>query len=162
MNDDERFLKDWLDDDAPDPAAARKDADQIMARLPETKQRSRWWPLLPARRSRPRSSSDGQPPTINGRTRTMFSPVKAITAGALVFAIGGVLLVAQPFDQQSAVPGAETEAIAPTWVTGTVEFDVTCSATTQISRWTIDVHPNTGSYECGPQTWTTSDPRLTR
>ena len=48
MNDDERFLKDWLDDDAPDPAGGRKDADQIMARLPETKQRSRWWPLLPA------------------------------------------------------------------------------------------------------------------
>jgi hypothetical protein len=40
----------------------------------------------------------------------MFSPTKAITAGALVAAIGGVLLIAQPFDQQlTSVPGAETE-----------------------------------------------------
>ena len=36
----------------------------------------------------------------------MLSPVKAITAGALVFAIGGVLLIAQPFEQQGVVPGA--------------------------------------------------------
>jgi len=29
----------------------------------------------------------------------MFSPAQVITAGALVFALGGVLLIAQPFDQ---------------------------------------------------------------
>jgi hypothetical protein len=157
MNDDERFLKDWLDDDVPDPDGARQDADQIMARLPETKQRTRWWPLLPARRTQPRSSSDGQPPTINGRTRTMFSPVKAITAGALVFAMGGALLVTQPFSQQSAVPGAEAEAIAPTWVTGTVEFRGTCSE----PDTTVDiVVMEFRNYECGPQTWTASDPRI--
>jgi len=40
----------------------------------------------------------------------MLSPAKAIIAGALVFGIGGVMLVAQPFQQQSSVPGAETEA----------------------------------------------------
>ena len=34
----------------------------------------------------------------------MFSPAKAITAGALVFAIGGVMLMAQPFHQQGSVP----------------------------------------------------------
>jgi len=40
----------------------------------------------------------------------MFSPAKVITAGALVFAIGGVLLIAQPFDQQGgSVPGATTD-----------------------------------------------------
>jgi len=39
----------------------------------------------------------------------MFSPAKTITAGALVFAIGGVLLIAQPFDQKGeGVPAAET------------------------------------------------------
>ena len=51
----------------------------------------------------------------------MLSPAKAITAGALVFAIGGVVLVAQPFQQQSSVPGAEgetTEPIPPAIVTG--------------------------------------------
>ena len=52
----------------------------------------------------------------------MLSPVKAITAGALVFALGGVMLIAQPFGQQGSVPGAETdtEAEAPAWVTGTL------------------------------------------
>jgi len=57
----------------------------------------------------------------------MFSPAKAITAGALVFAIGGVLLIAQPFDQQGAsVPGAATdaEAMTPALVTGTLEIDL--------------------------------------
>jgi hypothetical protein len=39
----------------------------------------------------------------------MFSPAKAITAGALVFAIGGVMLIAQPFQQQGSVPGAATD-----------------------------------------------------
>jgi hypothetical protein len=41
----------------------------------------------------------------------MLSPVKAITAGALIFAIGGVLLIAQPFDQQpqGGVPGAQSD-----------------------------------------------------
>ena len=90
----------------------------------------------------------------------MFSPVKAITAGALVFAIGGVFLIAQPFDQQgTSVPGAETEAIAPTWVTGTVQVASSCSGPDSIEvdgdvrhEWVI---------ECSPQTWTSSDPRLT-
>ncbi len=39
----------------------------------------------------------------------MFSPANAITAGALVFAIGGVMLIAQPFDQQVSVLGATTD-----------------------------------------------------
>ncbi len=44
----------------------------------------------------------------------MFSPAKAITAGALVFALGGVLLIAQPFDQQGgSVPGAATGTMQP-------------------------------------------------
>jgi hypothetical protein len=50
----------------------------------------------------------------------MLSPVKAITAGALVFALGGVLLIAQPFDQEGSAPGAEQgrEPMAPVEVTG--------------------------------------------
>ena len=57
----------------------------------------------------------------------MFSPVKAITAGALVFAIGGMLLLAQPFEQQgSSVPGAASDEVfePPVEVTGTVRLDV--------------------------------------
>ena len=54
----------------------------------------------------------------------MFSPVKAITAGALVFALGGVLLIAQPFDRQGgSVPGAETtDPATAVEFTGTTGF----------------------------------------
>jgi hypothetical protein len=45
----------------------------------------------------------------------MLSPVKAITAGALVFAIGGVMLVAQPFEQQVGLPGAATDMVPSTF-----------------------------------------------
>ena len=44
----------------------------------------------------------------------MFSPVKAIVAGALTFALLGVLSIAQPFDQQGAtVPGAPVASPSP-------------------------------------------------
>ena len=40
----------------------------------------------------------------------MLSPVKAIIAGALAFAIGGAFLIAQPFEQPGAsVPGAAAD-----------------------------------------------------
>lgn len=38
-------------------------------------------------------------PAVTGRTRLMFSPAKAIVAGAFVFGLVGVLLIAQPFGQ---------------------------------------------------------------
>jgi hypothetical protein len=88
----------------------------------------------------------------------MFSPVKAIAAGALVFALGGVLLIAEPFSQQPAVPGAEVEPIAPTWVTGTVEFAPSCSDPDAKVNLVVIEYRN---GECSPQTWTASDPRLT-
>jgi hypothetical protein len=46
-----------------------------------------------------------------------------MTAGALVFGIGGVLLIAQPFGQQSpGVPGATTNdpAMAPSSFSGAI------------------------------------------
>jgi hypothetical protein len=44
----------------------------------------------------------------------MFTPVKAIVAGALTFALLGVLSIAQPFDQQGAtVPGAPVASPSP-------------------------------------------------
>ena len=50
----------------------------------------------------------------------MLSPVKAITAGAIVFVLGGAFLIAQPFNQPSSVPGATTDAerAAPVEFTG--------------------------------------------
>ena len=108
MND-ERFLKDWLGDatDVSDPQAS---ADKVVARLPEVRQRSRWWPWLPSRR---RTPNDDTPHNVTGRTRFMLSPVKTIAAGALIFALGGAMLIAQPFDEGGgSVPGAATDGLA--------------------------------------------------
>ena len=57
----------------------------------------------------------------------MFSPIKAITAGVLVFALGGLFLIAQPFDQGGSVPGAEqgAEPLVPVRITSETS-GVTC------------------------------------
>ena len=64
--------------------------------------------------STPMPSANGDPAMITGRTHAMFTPVKAIVAGALTFALLGVLSIAQPFDQQGAtVPGAPVASPPP-------------------------------------------------
>jgi hypothetical protein len=91
----------------------------------------------------------------------MFSPAKAITVGALIFALGGVLLIAQPFDQQGgSVPGAatDTDAVPATWVTGDVVSSPTCSGPTREDDAGVRRERD---YLCEPQRWTSSDPRLT-
>jgi hypothetical protein len=89
----------------------------------------------------------------------MFSPVKAINAGALIFALGGVLLIAQPFDQQGgSVPGAATdeERAAPVEVTATSSAGACpVGATTEVVG---GVRQSRGGY-CNPS-YTWSDPRL--
>jgi hypothetical protein len=74
-----------------------------------------------------------------------------------VFALGSAFLIAQPFGQQTSVPGAEAEAIAPTWVTGNVRYADSCSGPD--SEMDGDVRHD-WNYECSPQTWTASDPRF--
>ncbi len=173
MND-ERFQRTvgaWLRDEDPAPVDSLQSAHQVAARLPLVRQQSRWWPLPLLRRtptpSRSTHTTDYQPspipatnghtPTVLGRTRTMLSPVKAITAGALVFAIGGVFLIAQPFQQQGSVPGAatDTETVPATWVTGTVVYG-TCAS----PLLTTEDGVTREQYRCEPQTWTSSDDRL--
>ncbi len=106
MND-ERFLKDWLRETTSDAADPQASADRVLARVPEIRQRSRWYPWLPGRRRR----EDDTPTGPQGRTRLMFSPVKAITAGALVLALSAAFLIGQPLDRSGdGVPGAEQEA----------------------------------------------------
>lgn len=75
----------------------------------DTDRHPRWWPF-------------GQTHTIMRRTQIMLSPAKAITAGALVFAIGGGMLIARPFQQQSSVPGAATDdpTMAPSFFSGSI------------------------------------------
>jgi hypothetical protein len=155
-------VRDWLKRTEVEPDDVRRSTHLVSDRASRTRQRSRWWPLPSLRRQpspTPTNTDDSQQSNVTGRTQFMFSPVKAMTAGALVFAIGGVFLIAQPFDQQSAAPGAEAEPIAPTWVTGDIQPAASCSGPDSIESdgdvrhdWII---------ECGPQTWTSSDPRLT-
>jgi hypothetical protein len=163
----------WLKRTDVGPEDVRRSTDHISVRIPETRQRGRWWPVPSFRRPHdppdstrstdlqptPIPATDGHSPTVLGRTQFMLSPVKAITAGALVFALGGAFLIAQPFGQQATVPGAETEAIAPTWVTGTVQPASSCSGPDSV-EFDGDVRHD-WVIECSPQTWTSSDPRLT-
>jgi len=124
---DDRLLREvasWLVEADPEPPDAKTSVRQAMASAAQVRQRGRRWPLtiLDRTAGRPTANqatehppsaipaTNGHTPTVTGRTQFMFSPVKAITAGALVFAIGGVMLIAQPFDQQASVPGAATEA----------------------------------------------------
>jgi hypothetical protein len=81
------------------------------------------WPEIERRASAQATAT----PTVIGRTQSMFSPVKTITAGAIVFALGGVLLIAQPFEQQGRVPGAATDdSRVATYVHGEWMGDACC------------------------------------
>ena len=167
----------WLRHTEATPPDARQSARQVMARMPHVRQRSRWLPLptIGRRTSAAPSTSDREGwleappdttyrfPTATGRTRLMFSPVKAIIAGALVFAIGGVMLVAQPFDQQGSVPGIEqaAEPAAPVKVTATFQR-LDCDSSSGSSEGSFEeegpVEWVYGSYCTAYNRW--SDPRL--
>jgi hypothetical protein len=154
------------------PKDVESSTRRVMERKAGVRQRSRWWPFPVFYRrhdtptatdttddqSSPIPASNGHTPTVIGRTTSMLSPVKAITAGAIVFALGGAFLIAQPFQQQSNVPGAEAEEVAATWVTGDVRYASSCSGPD--SEMDGDVRRDR-NYECSPQAWTASDPRLT-
>jgi hypothetical protein len=101
----------------------------------------------------------GQAHETTRRTQIMFSPAKAITATALVFGVGGVLLIAQPFGPQAEVaPGAESaDYVEP------VEFTAVIALGPQIQSPTCEVIG--GMTRCLGQAWKptiieVSDPRL--
>lgn len=160
-------VRDWMKRTDVEPPDAHESARRVRGRLPGVRQRRRWWPF-PVFYRKPESTTaenltsiaatDGQTPTITGRTRSMISPVTAITTGALVFAIGGAFLIAQPFDQQGNVPGAESGvAAAPAWVTATVLFSSNCDFG---DTATEDGVTQERGMSCQGQTWTSDDPRL--
>jgi len=109
MND-ERFLKEWLHDDAPDSTGARKSADQIMARLPQTRQRRRWWPFALSHPSTPKPPRKGGPPSVRGGTKLTFSPSTAIVVGAITLAIGGALVTQGVLDGPTPKQGVNDAA----------------------------------------------------
>ena len=171
---DDTRLHVWLDQtigESPDPDEGTR---QVMSEVEEASQAGRWLPFPVRRRQAstetpttdgttsyqpsPVPASNGRNPTVKGRTRSMFSPVTAIAAGTFAFAVGGALLIAQPFDQRPAsVPVAEAEAIAPTWVTGRVTYAPSCTEPESEQDGAVRRDRN---IVCNPQKWTTSDPRL--
>ena len=112
MND-ERFLKDWLQDTNDSTADPKAVADKVVARAAETPQRRRWLPWPPTRHQR----DDDRTP--NGRTRFMLSPGKTFAALALALALGGTYLVALAPDTPSGDTGsAEFADFVPVEFTG--------------------------------------------
>jgi hypothetical protein len=159
------------------PKDVESSTRRVMERKAGVRQRSRWWPFPVFYRRHdtptatdttddqplPIPASNGHTPTVIGRTSSMLSPVKAITAGALVFAVGGVLLIAQPFDQQrGSVPGAEVtdEAMAPAFVTGRYIWSGTQTAPPERSTSEDGMQHIRGDSWAGI-TVESSDPRLT-
>ena len=120
-------LEMWFEDTDPQPPDPRQTAARVMTRVLQTRQRRRRLPFAlfreKAQAPTPTSTIEYQPqaipatnghtPTVIGRTQSMLSPAKAIAAGALIFAIGGAFLIAQPFDRQGSVPGATTDDPGP-------------------------------------------------
>lgn len=159
MND-ERFLKDWLRHTSTTDADSQSAADKVMASVPETGQRSRWWPLLPPRR--PTASNAEPARDIKGRTRFMLSP-STLTGGALVVALGGLFLIVMPAAEPRRAPGAQTiddaapslflGQLSPRWSEGRLE-----SATTGRRDDGSSFDYGTG-YEGSPMV--TDDPRFT-
>jgi hypothetical protein len=132
---DERYwpiLGTWLKDTAEAPPDPRQTARQVVERLPQTPQLRRWWWLPSPGTSAPHrggnqatnhhpvanSATEDRFPTLTGRTRLMPSPAKAMIAGALVFALGGAFIVAQPFEQRE--PDQPAVSSVAAWSDGTV------------------------------------------
>jgi hypothetical protein len=124
--DDERLGRaagQWLRDIDSPPPDSQRSVERALQQVRQTDQVRRWWPFAVShRRARqtttpknpqpgPILAIDDHTPTFIGRTQLMFSPAKAITAGALVFAIGSAVLIAQPLGRQGGdAPGATTDA----------------------------------------------------
>jgi hypothetical protein len=174
MNDKEMdaVLRTWV----PDAPAGHPDRSRVVGnvvrQLHSTRRRRRWWLTAAFRRTAstpmdaerhhdpatPVPATNGHIPTDIGRSQIMFSPAKAITAGALIFAIGGVLLIAQPFERPLGAPGAATDEspAAPVAVTATSYAGGCPGAETTETVGIIE--RTTGGY-CNP-TWDWSDDRL--
>ena len=168
----------WLKRTDVGPEDARRSTSHVSARVEQTHQRGRWWPLPSFRRPpgppktnqsngfvpTPIPAMNGHSPTVLGRTQSMLSPVKAITAAALVFALGGMFLIAQPFGQQSGPPGAASDLDpieVAAWVTGTVT-EVRSDDTDHLGDVRVlqeGKSANDGVHLTSH--WAASDPRLT-
>lgn len=118
----EAVLREWTQETPTGQPDRSRVVSGVVGQLASRRPRRRWSLPLIRRAERPSSDDrttglqpsptpamDSQTPTVTWRTQSMFSPAKVVAAGALIFALGGAFLVAQPGDQQGqVVPGAET------------------------------------------------------
>ena len=91
MNDEQMrpLLEVWLRDRQIPPPRAQAGVAKVMANVPRTRQRGRWWPLpgVPPKgpdtptatdtteyQPSPIPATNGHTPTVIGRTQSMFSP----------------------------------------------------------------------------------------
>lgn len=89
----------------------------------------------------------------------MFGIAKAVTASALILALGGALFVIQPSGrQEGGPPGAEAEPVEPTWFTGNIARAPSCTGSDPVQDGAV-VHD--WYAECKPQNWIATDPRFT-
>jgi hypothetical protein len=115
MND-ERYLRDWLQDTSDSTTDPNAAADRIVARVSVSPQRHRWLPWPSVRRPK----TDDVP--TNRRNRSMFSPVQSLAAVALALAAGGAMLLAtQDTAPAEPAPAAAVEPVQA--VPLTVELD---------------------------------------
>jgi hypothetical protein len=103
------LLKAWFRARSAGPADVSVGVAQVVARLPETRQRSRWWPLPVPARPAPTPVTNGRQPA---RGTTMFSALKSVFAGIIVALLGGLVFagILAPQQAEEALPATVTEA----------------------------------------------------
>jgi len=114
MNDEQMrpLLKAWFRARSVGPADVPDGVAQVMARLPRTRQRSRWWPLSVFDRPAPIPPTNGRQPASGF---TMFSTLKFVVATVIVALFGGFLvmgILTTPQGDEMA-PAAVTESPSP-------------------------------------------------
>ncbi len=125
MNDEQMqpLLEVWLRDRDEAPRDTTSGIARVMGKVPEVRQRGRWWPLpaferpmltFPSRELAPAPipATNGRPPA---RGFTMFSALKFIAAAAIVALFGGFLLTGILTTQQGdeVLPAAVTASPSP-------------------------------------------------
>jgi len=115
-------VKTWLKGTAGTPYGVEEGVRRVMARVPQTKQRSRWWPPSTIQSIGIRSHITAEPATSSHRVawparvsrpvmaRPVLRPATAILTVALAVTLGGTLLVVPPLSPD---PGAADAALPP-------------------------------------------------
>ena len=157
MNDERlgRATGEWLRDIETPPPDSEYGVQRAMTQVAHNEQTRSRWPLPPLRR---RGRATTEPPNVTGRTRPMLSPVTAITTGALIFAAGGALLVAQADQTETTPAGAEAPLQEPSAFEGRILYASTVrdSSRTEIRDGVDEGIDGMWNY----RVVTISDPRL--